>query len=146
MPIYQYRCRKCICFSYYFKHVISSSCNTLFCLTIILSWTVTLKKNSFRIIYFLTFSAVHSVRGIKCSGSRCGDCLVNEGCTWCKDKVPAFNITYVIVLGVLIFIVNNKMIQYIHHFLQIIHNFMICYFNDILRDLYAMIWWIVMKH
>lgn len=27
------------------------------------------------------------VEGQRCSGSRCGDCLMNEGCVWCKDQV-----------------------------------------------------------
>ncbi|XP_052682753.1 integrin beta-6-like [Crassostrea angulata] len=44
----------------------------------------------FYVWIFIVVFSVHSVRGRECSGSRCGDCLVNEGCTWCKDKEFAF--------------------------------------------------------
>lgn len=50
------------------------------------------KKNSVCIIYVLIFLVVYFVRGRECFGLRCGDCLVNEGCMWCKDKVLVFDI------------------------------------------------------
>nr|XP_034309800.1 integrin beta pat-3 isoform X7 [Crassostrea gigas] len=39
-------------------------------------------------IFIATFFAADAVvEGQRCFGSRCGDCLMNEGCIWCKDQV-----------------------------------------------------------
>nr|XP_022306555.1 integrin beta-3-like [Crassostrea virginica] len=42
------------------------------------------------IFFWLLASVGASVRAQTCAGDRCGDCLINEGCGWCKDPGYSF--------------------------------------------------------